>query len=79
MNGLRLEYQDRINFVVLNFDRREDRALARRLGIDDHPAYATVEPSSDRVRERRYGPMPDVIMRAWIRTLASTSAAAGSS
>ena len=73
MNGLRHEYQDRINFVVLDFDRQDDRALARRLGIDDHPAYAIVEPGSDRGRERRYGPMPDVIMRAWVRTLAATS------
>ena len=73
MNGLRHEYQDRINFVVLDFDRQDDRALARSLGVDDHPAYAIVEPDGEQVRERRYGPMPDVIMRAWVRTLASTS------
>jgi hypothetical protein len=72
VNGLRLEYQDRVNFVVLDFDRVADRVLARRLGIDDHPAYAIVEPNSDRVDERRFGPMPDVIMRAWVHTLATT-------
>jgi hypothetical protein len=69
VNGLRHEYQDRINFVVLDYDRRDDRALARRLGIDDHPAYAVIDRNGGEVRERRYGRMPDVIMRAWMRTL----------
>jgi hypothetical protein len=73
VNGLRIAYQDRVNFVVLDYDRRDDRSLARRLGIEDHPAYAIIEASSDRVRERRWGPMPDLIMRAWVRTLAESS------
>jgi hypothetical protein len=74
VNGLRHEYQDRINFVVLDFDREDDLALARRLGVGDHPAFALLEPNSAKVRERRFGPIPDVIMAAWLRTVASEEA-----
>jgi thioredoxin-like negative regulator of GroEL len=64
VNGLRPEYQDRINFVVLDFDRPEDAALAKRLGVHAHPAFAVVAPDSDRVVERFYGPQQEQPLRA---------------
>jgi thioredoxin-like negative regulator of GroEL len=66
VNGLRHEYQDRINFVVLDFDRADDLALAKRLGVGDHPAFAVVEPGTGSVVERRFGPQPESAFRAWL-------------
>ncbi|MXW24376.1 MAG: hypothetical protein F4X80_08185 [Chloroflexi bacterium] len=63
MHGLRNEYQDRVNFVILDFDIREDRALAERLGINAHPAYATVGPAADEVVTRFFGPTPERKLR----------------
>ena len=63
MNGLRLEYQDRINFVILDFDRRDDSALAEALGVRSHPAFAVLEPDSDEVAERFFGPVPEDFLR----------------
>ena len=56
MHGLRVEYQDRLNFVVLDFDRDEDFNLAKMLGIDKHPAYALIMSDSDEVVARIFGP-----------------------
>ena len=63
MHGLRGEYQDRVNFVILDYDIREDRALAERLGIGGHPAYATVAPGASEVVTRSFGPQPDDALR----------------
>ena len=56
MHGLRVEYQDRLNFVVLDFDRDEDSNLAKLLGIAKHPAYALIMSDSDEVVARIFGP-----------------------
>lgn len=58
MHGLRSEYQDRVNFVILDYDEREERDLAGDMKVARHPAYAVVPPSSspgDAVLQR-FGP-----------------------
>lgn len=64
MHGLRPEYQERVNFVILDYDRDEDLALARRLGVAFHPAYALVAPGADgQVTERLVGPQQEPRLR----------------
>ena len=64
MSGLRPQYQDRINFVILDYDLEADTVLAKRLGVHAHPAFAVVEPDSDRVTERFFGPQQEQQLRA---------------
>ena len=45
MHGLRPEYQDRINFVILDYDIDADLDLARELEIPSHPAFTIVPPN----------------------------------
>ena len=52
MNGLRLEYQDRVNFVILDWTISADKDFARTLDLDYHPNYAAIQPNSDEVVER---------------------------
>ena len=54
MNGLRLEFQDRVNFVVLDLDDRDDRALARTLGLAGHPNFGTFAANSNEVVDGLY-------------------------
>jgi thiol-disulfide isomerase/thioredoxin len=63
---VRVEYQDDINLVVLDFDRGDDAALARKLGAWAHPAWAVVAPDSDEVTERRFGPLNERGLRAFL-------------
>lgn len=62
----RLEYQDRINFVLWDYDRDDEYALARGLGVAQHPAFAVVAPDSDEVVERLFGPLSEQRLRAVI-------------
>jgi hypothetical protein len=64
VHGLRVEYQDRINFVVWDYDSREDRSFAGDLGVARHPAFAIVAPDSTEVEERRFGPLVEEALRA---------------
>ena len=52
MNGLRLEFQDRVNFVILDWRVADDKAFARRLELTYHPNYASIKPNSDEVVDR---------------------------
>ena len=63
MHGLRSEYQDRVNFVILDYDERNERALAERLGAGSHPAYATVTPGAGEVVMSFFGPTPEGKLR----------------
>ncbi len=63
VHGLRPEYQDRVNFVVLDYDRDEDFDLAKRLNAARHPAYAIVAPDSDEVAEVKFGPLTESSLR----------------
>lgn len=51
---------------MLDYDRTDDLALARDLNVAAHPAFAVVEPDSDRVVERRFGPTTVDALRAWL-------------
>ena len=63
MHGLRNEYQDQVNFVILDYDERDQRALAERLGAGSHPAYATVAPGAADVVSSFFGPTPEGKLR----------------
>lgn len=45
MHGLRPEYQDRINFVVLDYDTEEEFELASEMEIAAHPAFTIIPPN----------------------------------
>ncbi len=45
MHGLRPEYQDRINFVILDYDTEQELELARELEIAAHPAFTIIPPN----------------------------------
>ena len=64
MHGLRNEYQDRINFVILDFDNGAERELARALGVGRHPSYAVVAPDSGESLSQLFGPLPEPRLRA---------------
>ena len=49
MNGLRIEYQDRVNFVILDWDIGEDHAYGKSLGMVYHPNFLSIAPDSDEV------------------------------
>lgn len=54
MNRLRLEFQDRVNFVILDWDIPAERSLGFGLGFDYHPNFATLKPNSDEVVDGLY-------------------------
>ena len=66
MHGLRNEYQDRINFVILDFALEDELDLARSLGVGRHPAYAVVPPDSppDDADLRQFGALSERQLRA---------------
>jgi hypothetical protein len=63
VHGLRAEYQDRVNFVILDYDGDEDHAFARDLELARHPAYGLVAPDSDEVVARVFGPQTEGSLR----------------
>ncbi len=65
MHGLRSEYQDRINFVILDYDVREELEFARQMGIANHPAYGVIPPDSgpEQIARRIFGPQPQTRLR----------------
>ena len=63
MHGLRNEYQNRVNFVILDYDDPADLALASDLGVAQHPAYGLVAPDSNEVVSRIFGPQPEPALR----------------
>ena len=58
MHAARPEYQDRVNFVVLDYNADPDYELAERLGVARHPAFAVLPPDSDKPAKRIAGPLP---------------------
>ena len=65
MHGLRPEYQQRINFVILDYDIEEERQFAREMGIARHPAYGLVPPDGAPadIAERYFGPKNERSLR----------------
>ena len=43
-----------MNFVLLDWDKPEDKALGKRLGLTYHPNFAAVAPNSDEVVDGIY-------------------------
>ena len=69
MHGLRAEYQDRANFVVLDVDDPEEGSLARLLGYTGTPAYLLIAPDSAEVLARIYGPQRELKLRGILDSL----------
>ncbi len=68
MHGLRPEYQDRINFVILDYDVDEDLDLAREMEIPAHPAFTVVPPDSHPTAHivHLFGPLTETRLRELI-------------
>lgn len=73
MNRLRLEFQDRVNFVLLDVQKDDDADLARRLRLLGHPRFGTVRPNSDDVVERLLGAPRSGELRAMIENILDES------
>ena len=58
MYGLREQYQDSINFVILDWDIREENDLAEDLGVRQHPAIGVISPDGE-VLKRVFGPQQE--------------------
>ena len=69
MHGLREEYQDRANFVVLDVDDPEDGTLARLLGYTGTPAYLLIAPDSAEVVARVFGAQREPRLRGILDAL----------
>ena len=69
MNGLRLEFQDRVNFVILDWSLRADRTFARSLNLTYHPNYASIAPNSDEVVQGLYSEARSGELREMIEEL----------
>ena len=69
MHGLRAEYQDRANFVILDVDDDEDGRLARLLGYRGTPAYLLIAPDSAEVVSRIFGPQRERQLRGVLDSL----------
>ena len=54
MNRLRLEFQDRVNFVILDWDTPVDFRLGLDLGFRYHPNFAAIAPNSNDVEAYLY-------------------------
>ncbi len=69
MHGLRDEYQDRANFVVLDVDDPEEGRLARLLGYSGTPAYLLVAPDTADVVARVFGAQRERELRGILDSL----------
>ena len=65
MHGLRPEYQDRINFVILDYDVHEEFEFARQMGIANHPAFGVIPPDSgpEQIGRRVFGAQSNTRLR----------------
>ncbi len=70
MHGLRAEFQDRVNFVILDVDDPAEGSLARLLGYSGTPAYLLIEPDSAEVIARIFGPQRDPVLREILASFA---------
>ena len=61
-----------MNFVRLDYDKAEESALAQKLGVRSHPAYAFLESDSAngaKVRQRSFGPLTEQALREQLDAL----------
>ncbi len=74
MHGLRPEYQDEVNFVILDYDINEQRAFAAEMAAARHPAFTVIPPNGrpEDATDRRFGPLNDEHMRELLDGLVAT-------
>ena len=74
MHGLRPEYQDEVNFVILDFDINEQHDLAADMAAARHPAFAVIPPNGgpEDATDRRFGPLNTEHMRELLDGLVAT-------
>ena len=74
MHGLRPEYQDEVNFVILDYDIREQRDFAGEMAAARHPAFVVIPPDSppDTATERRFGPFNEDGLREYLDEVIAT-------
>ena len=65
VHRLRPEYQDQVNFVILDYDLGEQREFAGEMGVARHPAFAVLPPngSPEDATYRRFGPLNEPNLR----------------
>lgn len=69
MNRLRLEFQDRVNFVLLDLEKRDEAALARSLGLGGHPNFGTLKPNSDDRVDAYFTAPTEAVLRGMIEDI----------
>ena len=69
MNRLRLEFQDRVNFVILDWDIPEEKQFGMSLGFSYHPNFATIAPNSNEVVQPLYAAPRSGELREMIETV----------
>ena len=74
MHGLRPEYQDEVNFVILDYDIKEQRAFAGEMGAALHPAFTVIPPNGgpQDATDRRFGPQNTEHLRELLDGLVAT-------
>ena len=74
MDGLQTEYSGRVNFVRLDYDKADDVALAQRLGVRSHPAFAFMGAGeATNVQKRAFGPLAEKELRAQLEALIAST------
>ena len=65
MHRLRPEYQDQVNFVILDYDIAEQREFAGEMGVARHPAFTVLPPDSgpETASDRKFGPLNETHLR----------------
>ena len=65
VHRLRPEYQDRVNFVILDYDIGEQREFAGEMGVARHPAFTVLPPngSPEDATNRVFGPLNEGSLR----------------
>jgi len=71
VHGLRLEYQDRINFVILDYMIDEQREFASIMSVAGHPAFAVIDANHHLkdARDQTFGSLNEPRLRAILEGL----------
>ncbi len=74
MHGFRPDYQDEVNFVILDYDIKEQREFAAEMAAARHPAFTVIPPngSPDDATDRRFGPINNEHMQILLDELVAT-------
>jgi hypothetical protein len=74
VHGFRPDYQDEVNFVILDYDIKEQRELAADMAAARHPAFTVIPPngSPDDATDRRFGPINNEHMKILLDELVAT-------